>query len=90
LSLRTKSSQIIANFAASNDKEDFEIDEAKQILTRVRRVSDVILSKKNDNPTVCFITVVDCFVLIKQQKKYKNKEKSIDLINFKSTFYYYG
>lgn len=38
-----KVSRIIVNFASSNDKEDIEIDEAKQILTRVRRVSDVIL-----------------------------------------------
>ncbi len=44
--LRTKSSQIIINFAPSTNKANIEIDEAKQILTRVRRVSDVILSKK--------------------------------------------
>lgn len=40
------SSQIIINFATSKDKANIEIDETKQILTRVRRASDVILSKK--------------------------------------------
>lgn len=44
--MRTKSSQIIRNFASQKRKANFEIDDAKQILTLVRRVSDVILQKK--------------------------------------------